>query len=935
MVEFRLLGAVDLELTHAALPQSVLSRPKDLALLTYLSLAQPRGMQRRDTLLALFWPESDDSHARGALNQSLYRLRQALGEDLFVTRGAEEVGIDWNGWWCDVVEMRAASAARHYAAVLDLYRGELLSGFHADASAEFEQWLDAQRNAAREAAAAAAVQLANAAEAAGNGGLAIEFLRKALAINPFDESCLQRLMELLHRNGSAQRALTEYESFSARLAADIGAQPSGPTQRLAERIRQDLAAAPEAVAAAQPAKLRVDQRPTRRAHRRAAMLAIAVAGVALVVPSAYMLRARAFSAGTPSTIVLADFINRTSEEHLGAAVTEALNTDLSQSTVIRTTSAAQVGAVLKRMGKDTARVLTADLAREVALREGLKAVLRGEVAAFGSGYLITAQLITADSGRVLLSARETAARAEEIIPAIDRLSERLRKRMGDSLRGAHANQPLAAVTTSSLEALKLYSAGLRTVRYADAADGNSSGGLPGRVRADDQAVSLLEQAIALDTTFASAYRALGVHLYWLGDQRTRVRQLLTRAYELRHNLTERERLQAEGTYFHFVTGDYDRAIACFSQMLERDPNDIVAIQHLGYLYFRRQDFARAAQMYERDWRLRGGAPAMLYTQALLGAGRVERADSIIEHFASLDSTGNLWRAELIRLRAGRGDFAAVDTLLPRMQALAAKSGPQLQFQAQRFAGLWKIWRGRYSEGVALLHGTDLGSELPIARFEIYVLHDPAAARRRLDAALARTPLASIPPGDRPYWFLAIVYAQAGDHAQAARVLSHAPRPQLPWTSANATSPVEYQVQALAAAGRGDIALARRLLTQSEHEAGCWYMTQSLPLMRAIAEETAGQRDSVIAALERLVAPPTCQLSLSWSDQWGPVTQAYAHERLGQLYDARGDTRRAILHYAKFVELWPDPDPLLRGRWQAAKNRIAELSKRPPQHETTS
>ncbi|HEY0672898.1 MAG TPA: BTAD domain-containing putative transcriptional regulator [Longimicrobiales bacterium] len=929
MVEFRLLGAIDLASAASGSPRSVLKQPKHIAILTYLALATPRGFHRRDKLLSLFWPDSDESRARGALNQTLYRLRQSIGEDLIATRGAEDVGLNWEKWWCDAVELRAALAAQRYAEVLNLYRGELLGGFHVNASPEFDQWLDAERAAAREDAATASLQLAAEAVASGDADLAIACLRKALAIKPFEESILQRLMDLLHRKGEGHTALTEYERFAARLAADLELEPSRQSTEVALRIRDSLTReSSDPQARLRSGKLRetAPRRNVSRWKRTAGITAV----VLLPTLGAYVVRTAddASEFRMSNGVVVADFVNRTNEAHLAAAVTVALNIDLAQSTAIRVAAAPHVGAVLARMGQDTVTLLTEQLAREVAVREGLKAVLRGEVVAVGSAYLISAQLITADSGRVLLSTREKASDANDVIAAVDRLSERLRKKMGDSLRGARANKPLEAVTTGSLEALKLYSAGLRAVRYSDTGDGRTSGGLPARVRPDDRAISLFEQAIAHDSTFASAYRILGVHLYWLDDQRSRVRELLTRAYGLRHRLTERERLHTEGTYFHLVTAEYDRAIACFEQLLELDAKDVVAIQNLGFLYFRRQDFARAVEMYERDWTLRGGVPAMLYISALLGAGRVERADSLLEYFAKLDSTGGLWHAELIRIRAGRGDLAAVDTLLPRMRALAANGEPSIRYQAKRMTALWKIWRGSYREGVAMLQGpsraTSLGLELSLARFEVYVLHDSVRARKRLDAALVRIPPESLPAADRPYVFLANVYAHAGDHKRAAEFQRLSRWTPLPYTFAAAVPYRFYTVEALGAAANGDIHRAREVMAAVDREAGCTYETQWRHLNRAKMEEMAGDADSAIAALERLVAEPECKLTLSWSDLWGPVTQAHAHERLAQLYDARGDSARAALHYAHFIALWPDPDPELRPRWRSAKKRLAEL-----------
>jgi DNA-binding SARP family transcriptional activator len=90
MIELRLLGS--LSLTNSAREElpSVLRQPKRLALLAYLAAATPRGFHRRDTLLALFWPERDAEHARAALSDSLYALRRALGDGVILRRGDEE-----------------------------------------------------------------------------------------------------------------------------------------------------------------------------------------------------------------------------------------------------------------------------------------------------------------------------------------------------------------------------------------------------------------------------------------------------------------------------------------------------------------------------------------------------------------------------------------------------------------------------------------------------------------------------------------------------------------------------------------------------------------------------------------------------------------------------------------------------------------------------
>lgn len=402
---------------------------------------------------------------------------------------------------------------------------------------------------------------------------------------------------------------------------------------------------------------------------------------------------------------------------------------------------------------------------------------------------------------------------------------------------------------------------------------------------------------------------------------------MTRAYQLRHRLTERERLLTEGTYHSIVTDDPEQAMASFEAMLERDPKDFIALQHLGLLYFQHQDFERAVDLYEREWALRGGVPAILYTSALLGAGRVDRADSILRHYAAADTANGLWLAELIRVRAGLGDFVAVDTLLPRLRAVAAAGLPQKRYEDATLVGRLKVWRGYYREGVALQFDRPqqrppLWVALRRASVDVALLRDTAGVRRRLDSALATVSLDTM--AEPPTAFLANVYASLGDH-ERAQAFADAHKPPYRFSFGSSNDLGLYEVRAQASAAAGDIQRARIILNTAERGLGCWYSAQSFHGVRAAVEALAGHPDSVIAALERLVGVPACKLTLSWSDVWGPTSQPQGHERLGQLYDERGDVRHAIDHYRRFIELWPDPDPELRPRWNAAKRRLAELS----------
>jgi len=164
MIRLHTLGVLDLRDADGRELRAILQQPKRLALLAYLAVATPRRFHRRDALLALFWPELDQEHARAALRRSLYFLRSELGADVLAGRGDEEVGVPETALWCDTTALEAALAGGDPAAALALYRGPLLDGVYvAGAATELQDWLDRERLRLRDRAAAAAIRASRSA----------------------------------------------------------------------------------------------------------------------------------------------------------------------------------------------------------------------------------------------------------------------------------------------------------------------------------------------------------------------------------------------------------------------------------------------------------------------------------------------------------------------------------------------------------------------------------------------------------------------------------------------------------------------------------------------------------------------------------------------------------------------------------------------------
>ncbi|MDQ2890657.1 MAG: hypothetical protein M3R65_08935 [Gemmatimonadota bacterium] len=238
MIRLHTLGTLQL-LDSAGQPlRSILVQRKRLALLAYLAVASPRGFQRRDEVLLVFWPDLTEDRARNALRQAVHRLRQHLGDGVIVSRGTDEIGIRDGSLWCDAAAFEDELAQGRDAEALDLFRGPLLNGFHfSSASPEFEQWLYDRRRELAVLATKSASRASEAAERAGNLVDAARYAETAFQHSDDDERLLRRSLALLDAAGSGAAALQRYARFADQLAKQLQTSPSHETSALVAQIR--------------------------------------------------------------------------------------------------------------------------------------------------------------------------------------------------------------------------------------------------------------------------------------------------------------------------------------------------------------------------------------------------------------------------------------------------------------------------------------------------------------------------------------------------------------------------------------------------------------------------------------------------------------------------------------------------------------------------
>ena len=288
----------------------------------------------------------------------------------------------------------------------------------------------------------------------------------------------------------------------------------------------------------------------------------------------------------PQTVIVADVENRTADSTLGDLLSEALRTDLQESKIVTLMTPTATASALQRMQKPAASRVSAALAREIAVREGVPLVVEGRIQKVGNTYLVRAALVSPSDGSEQSAVQETAPNEDGLIAAIGRLARRTRERLGESASTLTALPPLERVTTTSIDALRKYTEAIRL------GDGISADQNPRRE------IALLEEAVKLDSTFAMAWRRLGVRLvradgpFVTNDRILRGKAALTKAYALRDRLSPIERRLTEASYFSSVEEDQGRATAAYMAILNEQPGNRIALNNLA-------GSAMGAGMFER------------------------------------------------------------------------------------------------------------------------------------------------------------------------------------------------------------------------------------------------------------------------------------------------------------------------------------------------
>jgi DNA-binding SARP family transcriptional activator len=897
-----------------------------LAFLAVLAASGPRGVPR-DKLLALFWPESESDKARHALDQTLYSLKRDLSAEALVN-GREELSINATAMTSDVEDFKAALARGDRAAAVDLYAGPFLDGVFISGAPGFERWADEERRRLTREVEGALEFLATEAANRGDHPVAVQRWQRLATMEPRKTRVVLSLMSELAASGDRAGALRHAEIYHTLVRDDLEAEPNPAVAALADRLRREPAAA-KATPARAPARVTaaVDRLPsvaplpnvtvasptvaepqpppsqrrtrptvewlrqrTTKAYRVAAGAAAIAVLLALVLAWIVVDRRRDADRGW---ILPADVENRTRDSIFDGALDAALLAGLQQSQYINVFPRARVQQTLLRMRRAPSSSapfkLDESLAREVAQREGIRAVVTAAIDRIDSNYILTTRLVDASSGVTLAAESRVATHRAEIIDAVDDLVRRLRRRIGESAEAiAKHDLPLPQATTSSLEALHKYADGLTAFRA-------------GQRKA---AIELYEEAVAVDTDFALAHAQLGASYYWNND-RPNGDAHFEHALRLLDRLTDRERLLVRASAASW-RGNREEAITLRRALLALYPADRAAWGNIGYDYMRlgraNEAIDALGRQLERDTTDASSYINLASSYKLLGrfddAIRAYHKAFVLQpSWLTLDNLNHEYGSTFVLAGRPEQARAVYDSML--------KGDGDQKARGYRSLGLVAMAEGRYTEAIdrfrqAILYSLAPNRQLTEARNRLFLAsaeqekgwRDSASLQIRQAHALFKTSYFE------PAFLMLLgkALARDGQLALAREVLDTLEkrvRGDNPQDRVN-----RELVQAEIALAEGSAQRAVGLLTEARAVDSSAYVRESL----AYAMGRGGNL-AAAASLYDSVARSTSQ----W---YGWEAESYvlsAHTMAGRLYESAGDVTRARTAHERALARWPQGD----------------------------
>ncbi|MGB8788643.1 MAG: protein kinase [Candidatus Acidiferrales bacterium] len=633
------------------------------------------------------------------------------------------------------------------------------------------------------------------------------------------------------------------------------------------------------------------------------MVPAAVVVIAALIAAGIYFRPRPAAPLTEKdTVVLADFDNTTGDPVFDDALKQALAVQLGQSPFLNILSERKVEETLRLMGRPENDRITRDVARELCVRTGSKAILLGSISNLGGQYVVGIDAVGCSSGDTLAEEQEEAATKQDVLKSLDRAAVSLRAKLGESLASVQRFDVPVEATTTSLEALKAFSMGVTTQR----------------TKGDAAAIPFMKRALELDPNFALAYATLGLSYGNLG-QASLAAENVKKAYALRDHVSEREKYRISALYYSFVTGELEQASQVYELWGKSYPQDMVPPGNLGDMYHMLGQYDKAVTETQASMRLEPNAVVGYGNLALdyLALNRPDDARKVLEQAQQRNLEGDYLHWALYQIAFLKGDAAAMEQ---QVEWAAGKPGSEdllLSFQSDTEAYYGHLKKARDFSRRAVDSAVRNESKETAALWQVNAalreaeFGNTAAAKQDVAAALA------LAPGQDVRLFSALALARIGETARAKAIVD-----ELEKNYSSATILKVYWLPTIKAA----IELNTNNSSQAvvDLEATAPYELGEPPQLQLgtmypvyiRGEAQLMAHNGAAAATEFRKFLDHRGITLNF-----PLG-ALAHLQIARAYALSDDTAKAKSAYNDFFALWKDADPdipiLIAAKSEAAK-----------------
>jgi eukaryotic-like serine/threonine-protein kinase len=680
---------------------------------------------------------------------------------------------------------------------------------------------------------------------------------------------------------------TESGRSAAHSSGSVPAAPEVIPQPISASAVTSKATVPSAssqIAAASSAAVTAIAPPKKS---KTVLFAAAALIVAALIAGAFYFRSRQSSKLTEKdSVLLADFVNTTGDAVFDGTLKQALAVQLGQSPYLNIFPESRTQQALRFMGRSPDERLTKDVAHEICLREGVKAMLTGSISSLGSHYVITLEAINAQTGDTLDREQVEAESKEQVLKSLDKAASSLREKLGESIGSVQKfAAPLEAATTSSLDALKEFSIGEAAHARFD----------------DEAALPHLQRAVELDPNFAMAWATLGVANSNQTNNK-RAAECLKKAFDLKDRTSEREKFYISAHYYETATHQTDQSIQTYEQWKQTYPRDGVARNNLALLYQitgqQEKGLPNAIEALQLDAKDPYAYQNVAASYQCLG--RYDEAKAVAEQ--AIEKKVEPWsiRMTLYYVAYIRGDEKAMQEQLD-----ASKNGPGepvmqwLKADGECARGKIKQARESYAHVVTSSQAKGYEGFQVIAQLS-EASCDLEAGYTQEVRPLATTVLSkSQDPDARAA--AAFLLAAVGDSARAQPVADELAKEFPDDTLLNKVDIAA--IRAMLAVQRNQPAQAiAQLETDVPYQYGAGPRSADYTPLSLRAESYLRSHDGTNAAAEYQKILDHRGLD--------PVSPLYtlAHLGLGRAYALQGDNAKAKSAYQDFFALWKDADP---------------------------